>query len=156
MAVLKEYYEGAALVQTKTAAHGPTFGGKKGDAASSILSILEMCGEDFTKMYMEIQQQEAEAAAQYKKMSSEAKVSRASKLQEVKGAESEIKSLDVALKNHQEDYDMTSKELDSVLAYLDKLKPQCESKAMSYGDKKARRDAEIEGLKEALATLESA
>ena len=39
-------------------------------------------------------------------------------------------------------------------AYLDKLKPQCESKAMSYEEKKARREAEIEGLQEAMAIIE--
>ena len=39
-------------------------------------------------------------------------------------------------------------------AYLDKLKPQCESKAMSYEEKVARREAEIDGLKEALSILE--
>jgi hypothetical protein len=47
-----------------------------------------------------------------------------------------------------------SKELDAVLAYIDKLKPQCEEKAMSYEEKKAKREAEIEGLKEALSILE--
>ena len=41
-----------------------------------------------------------------------------------------------------------------VLAYLDKLKPECEVKVMSYEEKVARREAEIEGLKEALGILE--
>merc|ERR1740138_580690 len=44
-------------------------------------------------------------------------------------------------------------ELDAVLAYLDKLKPQCETKVMSYAERKAKREAEIEGLKEALTIL---
>ena len=35
-----------------------------------------------------------------------------------------------------------------------KLRHQCESKAMSYEEKVARREAEIEGLKEALGILE--
>merc|ERR1719262_1627924 len=63
ISILKEYYEGAALVQTgRSRVSQPTFGGKKGDAANTILSILEMAGEDFTKTYMEVTQQEAEAA----------------------------------------------------------------------------------------------
>merc|ERR1719171_2353227 len=32
---------------------------------------------------------------------------------------------------------MTQKELDAVMAYLDKLRPQCETKVMSYAEKKA-------------------
>jgi len=151
--VLKEYYEGASLAQTGSGARQPSFGGARSDAASTILSILEMCGEDFTKSYMEITQAEAQAAAQYKKLMAESTVSKAAKVAEVKGATSEIASLEVALKNHQEDRDMTSTELSAVLGYLDKLKPQCESKSMSYGEKKARREAEIEGLKEALGLL---
>merc|ERR1719198_2806816 len=145
--VLKEYYEGASLAQKSAQ---PKFASNKGDAAAS---ILEMCAENFTKMYMELQQAEAEGDAAYKKLTQENKVARAAKVAEVKGAESEIKSLGVAIKDHQEDYDVTSQELDAVMAYLDKLKPQCEAKAMSYQEKKARREAEIEGLKEALSIL---
>jgi hypothetical protein len=36
---------------------------------------------------------------------------------------------------------------------LDKLKPQCETKVVSFGERKARREADIAGLKEALAIL---
>lgn len=48
---------------------------------------------------------------------------------------------------------MTS-ELAAVNGYLAKLKPECESKVMSYAEKKAAREAEIAGLKEALSILE--
>jgi chromosome segregation ATPase len=152
--VLKEYYE-SALIQTSTSKRAPDFGGAKGDAASSIISILEMSEENFTKMYMQIETAEQTAAADYAKLMDENKVSKTSKQAEVKGSLSEIKSLDVALKNNQEDLGMTTKELDAVMAYLEKLKPQCETKVMSYAEKKARREAEIEGLKEALSILDA-
>merc|ERR1719321_1329637 len=135
--VLKEYYE-SALIQTGAAKKQgqPSFGGAKSDAAHSIISILEMSAENFTKMLMEVETGETEAIADFKKLTDENKVSKASKQAEVKGALSEVKSLDVALKNSGEDKDMTSKELDAVLAYLEKPKPQCETKAMSYAEKK--------------------
>merc|ERR1719482_935209 len=154
--VLKEYYEGA-LIQTKTSekkSKQPEFGGVKSDAAPSIISILEMSAEDFTKLYMDEEGKETEANDEYKKLMQENKVSKAAKSAEVKGNLSEIKSLEVSLQNNKEDYDMTSKELDAVLAYMEKLKPQCETKVMSYAEKKARREAEIEGLKEALGILD--
>jgi len=153
IAVLKEYYE-SALIQVSSSKRQPTFGGAKSDAASTIISILEMSGENFSKMYMETETAETSAAAEYKKLMDENKVSKATKLAEVKGSQSEIKSLEVALKNNGEDLGMTNKELDAVIAYLDKLKPQCETKVMSYAEKKARREAEIEGLKEALSILD--
>merc|ERR1719327_1284626 len=49
--VLKEYYASAALIQVKSAKQ-PEFGAAKSDAAHAIISILEMSGEDFTKLLM--------------------------------------------------------------------------------------------------------
>jgi septal ring factor EnvC (AmiA/AmiB activator) len=152
--VLKEYYESAALIQVKATGKQPEFGEAKSDASHAIISILEMSGEDFTKMHMETVTAEADAESGYAQLALDTKVSKAAKSAEVKGSLSEIKSLDVALKNHKEDLDMTQKELSAVMEYLEKLKPQCESKVMSYAEKKSRREAEIEGLKEALTILE--
>merc|ERR1719313_3338733 len=153
--VLKEYYA-SALIQTKSSnKRQPSFGGAKSDAASSILSILEMSEENFTKMYMQTETEEGLAKKAYEKLMQESKVSKASKEAEVKASLSEIKSLEVALTNNGEDLAMTTKELDAVMAYLEKLKPQCETKVMSYAEKKARREAEIEGLKEALQILDA-
>merc|ERR1719482_748238 len=103
---------------------------------------------------METETNEQGAKLAYDKLTNENKVAKAAKSVEVKGSLSEIKSLDVTLRNSKEDYDMTQKELDAVMSYLGKLKPQCETKVMSYAEKKARREAEIEGLKEALEILD--
>merc|ERR1719262_245389 len=153
--VLKEYYEGALIQTTSSNKQAPEFGGAKSDAASSIISILEMSEENFTKMYMQTETEEGLAEKAYLKLMQENKVAKASKESEVKGALSEIKSLEVALTNTGEDLAMTTKELDAVMSYLEKLKPQCEMKVMSYAEKKARREAEIEGLKEALSILDA-
>merc|ERR1719152_125682 len=87
-------------------------------------------------------------------MTDENKVSKAAKVADVKAKQSEVKSLTVALSNNGADKGMVSKELAAVLDYIEKLRPQCETKAMSYEEKKARREAEIEGLKEALSILD--
>merc|ERR1719316_2406831 len=146
--VLKEYYEGALIQTSSGHKKQPDFGGAKSDAANTIISILEMSEENFTKMYMQLETEETEAKAEYEKLMQENKVSKAAKEAEVKASLSEIKSLEVTLKNGEEDLGMTQKELDAVMAYLEKLRPQCETKVMSYAEKKARREAEIEGLKE--------
>merc|ERR1719387_1136871 len=155
--VLKGYYEGALLVQISSHAarsQQPKFGGARGDAGSSIISILEMSQEDFTTLLAETEEGEAKAAEDYEKLSQENKVSRAAKEAETKASQSEIKSLKVNLENYKEDQASVSEELDAVLAYIEKLKPECESKAMSYEERKAAREAEIEGLKTALGILE--
>merc|ERR1719324_1526273 len=159
--VLKEFYDNASFLQTgaMTAASqklkAPEFGEAKSGAGGVIIGILEMSNEDFVKLHSETSTAEAEAAEAYEKLMNDNKASKAAKLAEVKGSASEIKSLKVALEQHGEDKTMTSTELDAVLEYLEKLKPQCEEKVMSYAEKKARREAEIAGLKEALEILSS-
>merc|ERR1719389_1417376 len=102
-----------------------------------------MSEEDFTTLLAETEATEDEAAKAYKTLTDENKVSKASKEAEAKAKASEAKSLKVQLEHHKEDSTAVSSELDAVLAYLDKLKPECESKAMSYEEKKAAREAEI-------------
>ena len=44
-------------------------------------------------------------------------------------------------------------ELDAALAYYDKLKPSCVDAGVSYEERVARREAEIQSLQEALKIL---
>jgi len=155
--VLKNFYEGSLLQVSASTSHmskQPAFGGAKSDIASTIISVLEMAEEDFTTLLAEAEATEDEAAKAFEKLTQENKVSKAAKETESKGKASEVKSLTVQLEHSKEDHASVSSELDAVNAYLEKLKPQCETKAMSYAEKKARREAEIEGLKEALNILQ--
>jgi len=147
--VLSEYYSQASFVQVGQ----PEFGGAKSDVASTITSVLEVAESDFTQMLAEAEADESSAQSAYDKLTQENAVTKATKQADVKGKKNEVKQLEVALGNYKENHGTTSKELDAVLAYLDKLKPQCETKAMSYGERKARREQEIAGLKEALTIL---
>jgi len=152
--VLKEFYASAfTQVNTGKSEKAPSFGGPKSDANGGIIAILEISAEEFTKMYTEVQADELTAKATYDRMMTESKVATASKQTEVKAMESELKQLAVAIQSATQDKIMVSKELDAVMAYLDKLKPQCETKVLSYEEKVAKRKAEIEGLKEALEIL---
>jgi len=150
--VLKEYYASTppSLIQTRK---GSSSG--NGDAASTIIAFLETSAEDFSRMATQTETDEGEAAAAYKKSMEENKAAKASKADEIKGAESEIKVLGVSLEGDHEDLKMVNKELDAVMGYIEKLKPQCETKAMTYEEKKAKRQEEIEGLKQALSILDA-
>lgn len=148
LVVLKDFYRGESLLQQ------PSFGDARGDAGHSIIEILETAQEDFTRLLAEAETSETEAAEAYKSLMQENKVAKSTKNASIKAKTSEAKSIEVALVHHNEDLETVSKELDAVMGYLSKLKPQCESKAMSYEERKARREAEIAGLKEALSVLE--
>lgn len=153
--VLKEYYASTPPSFVQTTRKGPSFAQTKGDAANTIIAFLETSAEDFSKMATEAETDEGEAAASYEKTMEENKVAKASKASEIKGAESEIKVLSVTIEGDNEDLKMVNKELDAVMGYIEKLKPQCETKAMTYEEKKAKRQEEIEGLKEALSILDA-
>jgi len=155
--VLKEYYASQASFVQKNSSKGPVFafGQTSGAAADTIISILETSAEDFSRMSTQLETDEQEAIAAFEKTMEENKVSAAAKKEAVKAAETEIKVLDVALAGDTEDLKMTNKELDAVMEYIEKLKPQCEVKIMTYEEKKAKRENEIEGLKEALSILDA-
>ena len=150
ISVLQSYYSQGSFVQTKQA---PELGGAQSDIGATIVSMLEVAESDFTRLLAEAEASEKAAQASYDKLAKENAVARAANTEEVKGKENEVGRLDMSLLNYKEDHESTSKELDAVLEYLDKLKPQCETKVMSYAERKARREAEIEGLKEALEIL---
>jgi len=155
--VLKNFYSGSFMqISSKTSAKSkqPDFGASKSDTASTIVSVLEMAEEDFTSLLAESEAEEDQAATAYKALTDENKVSKAAKQAAAKGKASEVKSLNVQLEHHKEDHTSVSAELDAVNAYVDKLRPDCEQKVMSYAEKKAAREAEIAGLKEALSILE--
>merc|ERR1719453_1469661 len=163
--VLKDFY--ASLLQTQkvpkkastskaAAKAAPIFGGlQAGGSGDAVIALLETSAEDFSRMLTQAETEEEAAKDAYEKLMDESKESKTKKEAEVKGAESEIKTLAVAIKDAQEDKSMTTHELDAVMEYLEKLKPQCEQKVMTYEEKKAKREAEIEGLKEALSILEA-
>jgi len=154
--VLKNFYSGALIqVASKTSkASQPSFGSAQGDTAHTIISVLEMSEEDFTTLLAETESTEDQAAKAFETLSDENKVSKAAKLADAKAKASEVKSLKVELTHQTEDKTSVSAELDAVLAYQVKLKPECESAVMSYAQKKAARESEIAGLKEALSILE--
>merc|ERR1719388_485827 len=138
ISVLQEYYSSGSFVQSKQA---PELGGAKTDIADTIMGMLEVAESDFTSLLAEAEASEREAQSSYDKLTKQNALTKAANTEEVKGKEGKVKSEETALLNYKEDYATTGKELDSVLAYLDKLKPQCETKVMTYAERVAKREA---------------
>merc|ERR1719159_972522 len=159
MDVLKDYYDNALLLQKNAVTKGankapPKLGGAKQDSASGILSILDTMAGEFTKTVAELQSTEKEQVKAFKDMKKRNFDSKTAKETAIIKAENEIGSLDITLGHATEDQKLVIKELKAIGEYVEKLKPTCEGRPMSYAERKAKRDAEIEGLKEALAALE--
>lgn len=154
LGVLRDYYGGGAFVQMDQP-EMPAKHAKSGGAGQSIIGILEVCESDFSKNLAKEETEEADAAAEYDKITQENKISKTTKDQDVKYKTQEFKSLDKQITEWSADRDTVNAELSAVLEYYSQLKDRCVAKPESYEDRKARRDAEISGLKEALSVLES-
>merc|ERR1719375_2427446 len=153
--VLKEFYGdvdiGAALVQQPAAP--PKLGGRSDASAGGILSILDMMSDQFSTTVDKLQREEREATEAYEKLTNDNEVAKTNKLMEIKTSESQIMSLKEAAGDYTIDKTEATKTMDAILAYADKLKPQCENRVVPYAERKAKREAEIEGLKDAFQIL---
>merc|ERR1719160_253937 len=110
---------------------------------------MDTMQQEFEKTAAEFTSAEREAAKAHEVMVQDNKVSKASKEAEIKGNESEIKSLKVTITNFKTDKKAATGELETVLEYMEKLKPQCQGRTVPYAERKAKREAEISGLKDA-------
>jgi len=140
--VLSDYYD-------SDAAHNAAEG-----AGSSIIGLLEVAESDLEKELAEVIATEEMAAADYEKETKENAIDKATKEQDVKYKAKEADELDAAVAEATADKTGVQAELDPVLKYLATLEDRCIAKAETYEEKKAKREAEIAGLKEALSILD--
>ena len=140
---LKDYY-------AKAATHGASAG-----AGDGIISLLEVAEADFSKNLSEVVAEEQVAAGTYEAQTKENGMTKLTKEADVKYKTKEATSLDKSVSEGQTDLASVQDELDAVNSAWASLKSQCIAKPESYEDRKARREAEINGLKEALEILES-
>merc|ERR1719265_501399 len=124
-------------------------------AGGSIIDILEVCESDFATNLAKEETEEADSAANYEKTTQENKVETATKQQDVKYKTQEFTALDKEITELSGDKETASSELDAVLEYYAKIKERCIAKPETYEERKAKREAEIAGLKEALSILEN-
>jgi len=150
--VLKDYFGGAAFVQQPAA---PVSYSKSTGSGGSIIDILETVESDFATNLAKEETEEADAAAAYEKGTQEYEITKATKTQDVKYKTQEYIALDKTIADITADKESTSTELSAVLEYEAKLKERCVAKPETYESRKARREAEITGLKEALKILET-
>jgi len=155
--VLREYYaakeggEEAMLQQPEPAR--PELYTKADGAGGSIIGILEVVESDFARNLAEEETQETDAQSEYDKTTQANKITKATKEQDVKYKTEEYTGLDKAIAELSADRETSGAELSAVLEYLSKLNERCIAKPETYEERKRRREAEVAGLKQALAIL---
>merc|ERR1719201_2871354 len=163
IAVLKDFYAEAAtataLVQGKQTPEEeapetfdePYTG--MGGASGGVVGLLEVIESDFNKLEAETSAAEDEAAKEYDRFMAESKKDKAVKTADMDYKKKTKTQKESDLSDTEGDLKGTEKELQSALFYYEKIKPQCVDAGVSYEERVAKREAEIESLKTALKIL---
>merc|ERR1719426_698266 len=141
--VLKNYYEGKSFLQGRAQEKGP----------DGIIGLLEVAESEFSKGLAEGQAAEDALISEFEKFMEDAKVKRATMMQDQKNKKGEKSRLDAIIAETGDDVADVQAELNTVLEYFDKVKTSCETKTPSHEERQARRAKEIDGLKNALGIL---
>merc|ERR1712228_30835 len=142
LSTLREYYGGAAAMLQDDSKFGafmqqpakPEVHAQSSGAGESIINILEVCESDFASNLAKEESEEADAQSEYKTQ--------------------EAKAQDKTAAEYTADRETSNAEYAAVMEYYGKIKDRCIAKPETYAARKARREAEIQGLKEALSILE--
>jgi len=121
LGILRDYYGGESLVQVAQPEKPETFS-KSSGAGSSIISVLEVVQSDFATSLAKEETQEADASAEYEKVTQANKINKASMEQSVKYKSQEATSLDKDVSELASDKGSTADELTAVSEYYGKLR----------------------------------
>jgi hypothetical protein len=160
-AVLRDYYGGAsaAMIQQDNWSMmqqpaKPVSHSKSSGTGSSIINLLEIVESDFSKDLADEESAESDAQEAYDKQTQENKIQKTMKDQDVKYKTQEFKSLDAEITELTSDKRTSNEEHASVMQYYAQIKDRCVAKASTFDERSARRQEEIEGLKESLEALD--
>merc|ERR1719272_1072415 len=169
MDVLKKFYadNGLALAQTRVAqpavvageapppppsTFSEPYGGNKG-ASNGIISILEMVATDVEKDIKTATTEEANAKQDYTNFKTDTDDLIKSLNGEQSSLEGEVGDAETATVDAKKTRADKKKVLDDTMAFLRSIAPSCDYMAVNFELRKANREAEIDGLIEAGASL---
>merc|ERR1719265_2374318 len=163
MQVLKDFYAKAAqasLIQGQEslqaemnqASKAPYKGMATG--GGNLVDFLDVILSDFARLESETAEAEETAQASHDKFMNEATDDVALKETEQEHEEGKRDSTNELNRNLKKELKLTQEELDAALKYYDELKPDCLDMGLSYADRKAQREEEIQSLKETLKMFE--
>jgi len=158
LTVLKEFYAKASKATAFAQQEPPPVFDDEpyqgmGAESGGIVGMLEVIESDFARLQAETKANEASAAKEYEQFMNDSEIDKTKKTSDIEHKEAKKQDEAHLLESKKVDLEGTQKELDAALRYFDKLKPSCVDSGVSYADRIARREAEIDSLKEALKVL---
>lgn len=132
-------------------------GANKGSQSASkgILGMLEVIQSDFIRTIEETTKEEKNSEDQFLAFSTATKVSIGKKTAGKENRESELEETKSQITEDNENLVDEQNLLDKAIQELIELQPQCVETGMSYEERVAKREQEIDSLKEALCVLDT-
>merc|ERR1719171_843754 len=167
--ILDKFYKTSAkatieLVETRGETRGVAddlpdtgFGGayKASQGASTgIIGMMDVIKSDFERTISSTQKDEKEAAAEFLAFETESKSSISQKTVAKNANEAEKVETENSIAEDKESLGEEQALLDKSIQQIMELQPACVDTGMSYEERAAKREQEIESLKEALCTLD--
>jgi len=162
LAILKSSSGGASFVQVssvqKQEHKQPTpemeEGSYTGMGNGGVLGLLEIIQSDFARVISETRTGEADSQHEFDTFSADSSQDKAVKETDMKHKDNSKVQKEAALGTAKKDLRVTDQELTAAMDYYEKLKPSCIDNKETYAERVARRNAEIQSLKEAVEILE--
>jgi hypothetical protein len=161
--ILSEFYakaakEGTELVQDVPEMPDAGFDGVykgKGAESGGILGMLDVILGDFKRTIAVTTKDEAVAAQEFLEFERQTKISIATKEKAKEALEAELTETKDKIATDNEDLNSNQELLDKALTELQELHSACVDTGMSYADRVAMREQEIDALKKALCILDT-
>lgn len=120
----------------------------------SIVTMMEVVRDDFHTTDIETTEEEEKATKEFKKFKMASMEDIAGKTTKKELVQEDFKTTENDLEAKKAELTTTIGLLDDALKTLEDLKPQCVDNVMSYEERVAKRDKEIESLKTAMCALD--
>merc|ERR1719240_1982395 len=125
------------------------------DSAGGVLAMLDVIMSDFTNLEADTKAAEFKSQETYETFMTESKKSKAVKMKKIDMDENDKAAAEVKLQEDTKDLKGTQDELLAADRYYEKLVPQCIDQGMTWEERVAARESEINSLKQALKILSS-
>jgi hypothetical protein len=164
MKVLKDFYKKAgqatALVQETAAgfsddapeSFSEPYTGMQGESGG-VVGLLEAILSDLQKQESETSVEERAAEAEHKRFLAESQRDRKVKARDVEHRERQQTKAQSEVSHRKKELAGTEEELAAAERYYEKLRPSCVDEGVSHEDRMAKRQQEIDAMKEALELL---
>lgn len=153
--VIKNFYKqaGKSFLQATPAVPEGTYKGKQ-TASTGIITMMEVCRDDFAHTASTTDAEEKEDGEEFAKLDEDTKADIAGKVTTKQLAAEDLASATNALQQSKLELKGYMENLDQSLQILEELKPRCVDAKESHQERQARQQGQIAALKKALCSLD--